>query len=387
MPLRREVVSLLAALGIAGGASDPASRAAACYVARYPDLKREFCNADGACNLRQAKAHFRERGRREARRFGCDSEANGTALARVVDDDAREHDHRIQESGRPPPPRARRDCPAPASPHSVVVLARILYEQPFLAGFVDWYAARGVECVLLVCDKNDGAGNVEALPSVAVQRTAPPGKHPNAVIQACLADVRATGYAWVLVVDADEYLALHPRFDRSLPRFIENAGGAGAAPRRDSIQLGPGRGLSGARAVRRVFRERAREDARARGPRGALGQPARARAAAARHLLPRPSAEVPRGPERRPRRRRDPRAPAGRGRGVRALRLYGRPARDRLHFARVPGRVRAEARARPSGRVRRRRTRARPRPEHDERARQGVWSGKAGPRVAGPARG
>ena len=31
-----------------------------------------------------------------------------------------------------------RRCPAPASPHSVVVLTRVLFEQPFLAGFVDW---------------------------------------------------------------------------------------------------------------------------------------------------------------------------------------------------------------------------------------------------------
>ena len=107
------------------------------------------------------------------------------------------------------------------SPYSVVVLARVLYEQPFLAGFVDWYAARGVECVLLVRDGLDDAGDVAALPPVAVQRAASRGVHANAIIQATLADVRATGYAWMLVVDADEYLALHPRFDRSLPRFIE----------------------------------------------------------------------------------------------------------------------------------------------------------------------
>ena len=222
MPLRRAVVSLLALAARAAGARGPAARGAAtCYAKRYPDLKRKFCNADGACNLRQAKAHFREHGRREGRRFGCDDETNGTAPARVVDDDAREHDHRIQESVRPPPPHAQQDCPAPESPHSVVVLARVLFEQPFLAGFVDWYAARGVECVLLVRDGLDHAGDVASLPPVAVQRAAPPGKHPDAVIQACLADVRATGYAWMLVVDADEYLALHPRFDRSLPRFIE----------------------------------------------------------------------------------------------------------------------------------------------------------------------
>ena len=122
---------------------------------------------------------------------------------------------------RPPPPHAQQDCPAPESPHSVVVLARVLYEQPFLAGFVDWYAARGVECVLLMRDGLDDAGDVAALPPVAVQRAASRGVHANAIIQATLADVRATGYAWMLVVDADEYLALHPRFDRSLPRFIE----------------------------------------------------------------------------------------------------------------------------------------------------------------------
>ena len=222
MPLRRAVVSLLALAARTAGARGPAARGAAtCYAKRYPDLKRKFCNADGACNLRQAKAHFREHGRREGRRFGCDDETNGTAPARVVDNDAREHDHRIQESVRPPPPHAQQDCPAPESPHSVVVLARVLYEQPFLAGFVDWYAARGVECVLLVRDGLDDAGDVAALPPVAVQRAASRGVHANAIIQATLADVRATGYAWMLVVDADEYLALHPRFDRSLPRFIE----------------------------------------------------------------------------------------------------------------------------------------------------------------------
>ena len=52
------------------------------------------------------------------------------------------------------------------------MLARVLYEQPFLAGFVDWYAARGVECVLLVRDGLDDAGDVAALPPVAVARLA-----------------------------------------------------------------------------------------------------------------------------------------------------------------------------------------------------------------------
>ena len=92
MPLRRAVVSLLALAARAAGARGPAARGAAtCYAKRYPDLKRKFCNADGACNLRQAKAHFREHGRREGRRFGCDDETNGTAPARVVDgiDEAR----------------------------------------------------------------------------------------------------------------------------------------------------------------------------------------------------------------------------------------------------------------------------------------------------------
>ena len=92
MPLRRAVVSLLTLAARAAGARGPAARGAAtCYAKRYPDLKRKFCNADGACNLRQAKAHFREHGRREGRRFGCDDETNGTAPARVVDgiDEAR----------------------------------------------------------------------------------------------------------------------------------------------------------------------------------------------------------------------------------------------------------------------------------------------------------
>ena len=58
-----------------------ASRAAACYAKRYPDLKRTFCKSDGACNAHQAMAHFRNHGRREGRLFGCDGEANGTAPA------------------------------------------------------------------------------------------------------------------------------------------------------------------------------------------------------------------------------------------------------------------------------------------------------------------
>ena len=54
-----------------------ASRAATCYAKRYPDLKRQFCNADGACNAPQAMKHFRDHGLREGRLFGCDGEANG----------------------------------------------------------------------------------------------------------------------------------------------------------------------------------------------------------------------------------------------------------------------------------------------------------------------
>merc|ERR1719471_1414776 len=58
-----------------------ASRAAACYAKRYPDLKCTFCKSDGACNAPQAMKHFRDHGRREGRLFGCDGEANGTAPA------------------------------------------------------------------------------------------------------------------------------------------------------------------------------------------------------------------------------------------------------------------------------------------------------------------
>ena len=35
--------------------------AAACYAARYPDLRAAFCEGD-RCNARQARAHFREFG-------------------------------------------------------------------------------------------------------------------------------------------------------------------------------------------------------------------------------------------------------------------------------------------------------------------------------------
>ena len=157
-----------------------------------------------------------------ARGWARDERASARLRAAASFPHFRAHVLAFSRAPWPPEPRGKpRGCPAPASPHSVVVLARVLYEQPFLAGFVDWYAARGVECVLLVRDGLDDAGDVAALPPVAVQRAASRGVHANAIIQATLADVRATGYAWMLVVDADEYLALHPRFDRSLPRFIE----------------------------------------------------------------------------------------------------------------------------------------------------------------------
>ena len=45
--------------------------AAACYAARYPDLRAAFCDGD-RCNARQARAHFRNFGKREGRKFGCD---------------------------------------------------------------------------------------------------------------------------------------------------------------------------------------------------------------------------------------------------------------------------------------------------------------------------
>ena len=61
----------------AGGTRGPASRAE-CYAKRYPDLARTLCAADGACDLRRAKAHYRAHGRREGRRFGCDATAGAT---------------------------------------------------------------------------------------------------------------------------------------------------------------------------------------------------------------------------------------------------------------------------------------------------------------------
>ena len=74
---------LLVAAAAAGLAAAQTSyaRSATCYAKRYPDLKRKFCKADGACNAPQAMAHFRDHGRREGRLFGCDGEANGTAPA------------------------------------------------------------------------------------------------------------------------------------------------------------------------------------------------------------------------------------------------------------------------------------------------------------------
>ena len=327
-----------------------------------------------------------------ARGWARDERASARLRAAASFPHFRAHVLAFSRAPWPPEPRGKpRGCPAPASPHSVVVLARVLYEQPFLAGFVDWYAARGVECVLLVRDGLDDAGDVAALPPVAVQRAGSRGVHADAIIQATLADVRATGYAWMLVVDADEYLALHPRFDRSLPRFIEMQ--AARVPHLAAIQFSwaAAEALGAAcpaRAPFDAFFANAHVKTLARVDRVDRWNNPHAPVLRLREAdcpgLPRECPVVLSGG-------RAVAATRGRRRGSAAE--YGLPfftatppARDRLHLARVPGRVRAGAGARPGGRVQRRRARARPRPEHDERARQGVRS-RAGPDAAAPDRG
>ena len=42
-----------------------------CYGRRYPDLAYAFCKDE--CNVRKLHDHFRDHGRREGRRFGCEA--------------------------------------------------------------------------------------------------------------------------------------------------------------------------------------------------------------------------------------------------------------------------------------------------------------------------
>ena len=42
-----------------------------CYGRRYPDLAYAFCKDE--CNVRALHDHFRDHGRREGRRFGCEA--------------------------------------------------------------------------------------------------------------------------------------------------------------------------------------------------------------------------------------------------------------------------------------------------------------------------
>ena len=42
-----------------------------CYGRRYPDLAYAFCKDE--CDVRKLHNHFRDHGRREGRRFGCEA--------------------------------------------------------------------------------------------------------------------------------------------------------------------------------------------------------------------------------------------------------------------------------------------------------------------------
>ena len=48
-----------------------------CYGRRYPDLAYAFCrrrrSEKGGCDVHALHAHFRDHGRREGRRFGCEA--------------------------------------------------------------------------------------------------------------------------------------------------------------------------------------------------------------------------------------------------------------------------------------------------------------------------
>ena len=43
-----------------------------CYGRRYPDLAYHFCEK-GGCDVHALHDHFRDHGRREGRRFGCEA--------------------------------------------------------------------------------------------------------------------------------------------------------------------------------------------------------------------------------------------------------------------------------------------------------------------------
>ena len=47
------------------------AESATCYGRRYPDLAYAFCKDE--CNVRKLHDHFRDHGRREGRRFGCEA--------------------------------------------------------------------------------------------------------------------------------------------------------------------------------------------------------------------------------------------------------------------------------------------------------------------------
>ena len=47
------------------------AESATCYGRRYPDLAYAFCKDE--CNVRALHDHFRDHGRQEGRRFGCEA--------------------------------------------------------------------------------------------------------------------------------------------------------------------------------------------------------------------------------------------------------------------------------------------------------------------------
>ena len=137
------------------------------------------------------------------------------------------------------PPRR---CPPPPSipgggggGGGVLVYTRALYEQPFLAPFVEWHARLGVGCFLVLHTDSDpllipphhGGGGTSTAPSdgfgdgrVLVHDVPNSG---NSVLWAFDYLVRAqreVGYEWVLAIDVDEYLLLAPRFGGGIVDFI-----------------------------------------------------------------------------------------------------------------------------------------------------------------------
>ena len=96
-----------------------------CYGRRYPDLAYAFCKDE--CNVRALHDHFRDHGRREGRRFGCEAPpltAAETAKWKVHEARLRAKDEAQAARARARPARVEKEAsPAPEPPPGPLGLA------------------------------------------------------------------------------------------------------------------------------------------------------------------------------------------------------------------------------------------------------------------------